>query len=116
MSRHNRTTKINNIVNEIFLVNYFDGEFPKDKYDIELISTGLPLIRISNKKDPQGWMFYSNLAYYNIYQDIRLNIFRNHLAAYKIQQWWKPKFYDPKYGIIQRIMNSKYDEYNNTNS
>lgn len=107
-----RIIKLHEKIEDVFLEKYFDGVFPKDKYDIELITSGPPIIKIKNKNDKYGWMMYSNYYYLHYYNELRLTEFKKHIASFRIQQWWKKKYYDPKFHIIHNVMNRKYDEYN----
>lgn len=42
-----------------------------------------------------------------------LNHLRRYMAIYKIQQWWKPIFYNPKSGLINNMIDNHYNEFNN---
>ena len=39
--------------------------------------------------------------------------YRRYLATYKIQQWWKPLFYNPNKKFIKNHMNNEYNKYIN---
>lgn len=106
-----RIKKIYDNLDQKFLDKYFDDVFPRDKYDIELITKGSPIIKIRSKNGTPGWMMYSNFYYLHYYNSLKLKAFREHLAAFKIQQWWIKKYYDPNFHIIHNVMNKKYDEY-----
>ena len=109
-----RIKKIYEKIDFIFLDRYFDEVFPRDKYDIQLITNGPPIIKIrsKNRKDSHSWMMYSNFYYLHYYNNLKLEEFRKHIAAFRIQQWWKKKYYDPRLHIIHNVMNRKYEEYN----
>lgn len=106
-----RIEKLRELIDNLFINEYFDGEFPKDRYDVELIVSEIPIIQIKNKNDKNGWMMYSNILYLDYYNKLKERIITEHLAAFRIQQWWKKIFYDPRKHIIHRVMNRKYDEY-----
>ena len=106
-----RIQNIYDKIDQIFLNKYFDCVFPKDKYDIKLITEGPPIIHIKNKDESMGWMMYSNFYYLQYYNNLKAKVFRKHLAAFKIQRWWIKKYYDPKLKVIHRVMNRKFDEY-----
>jgi len=40
-----------------------------------------------------------------------LNHLRRYMAIYKIQQWWKPIFYNPKSGLINNMIDNHYNEF-----
>mgnify|MGYP000857543875 CR=1 FL=1 len=106
-----RIQDLYDIIDTQFINIYFDGEFPKDKYDIELIVSGIPIIQVTDKGKPEGWMMYSNAFYLQCYNDLKDRHFREYMATFKIQQWWLKMYYDPRQKIIHNVMNRKYDEY-----
>ena len=106
MSRLNRSKKINKLVVNKFINIYFDDDYPNDDYDIYIQDSKPFMINIIHKTKKWNWILYSTQKYYNLLNDIKI-----HLAAYRIQQWWKKRFYDPKLPFIHKFMNKKYDEY-----
>ena len=99
-------------ISDMFINKYFEDAFQGQKYEIELVIEEIPIIKIKNKDDPLCWMMYSNIRYLEFYTKIKNKIIKEHLASLKIQRWWLKKYYDPNFHIIHRVMNRKYDEYN----
>ena len=111
MSRLIRSQKLNNNAVNTFINIYFDDKYPNDNYDIYIQDSKPFMINIIHKTKKWNWVLYSTQKYYNLLNDIKIQLFRKHLAAYRIQQWWKKRFYDPKLPFIHKFMNKKYDEY-----
>ena len=36
---------------------------------------------------------------------------RNYMAVYKIQQWWKPIFYNPRNNLMDTMIDNHFSEY-----
>ena len=57
-------------------------------------------------------------SFYNLIQQLKkekhdfYNInYRKYLATYKIQQWWKPIFYNPNKKFIKKHLEKEYNQY-----
>ena len=95
MSRLNRCKKLNNEVVSKFINIYFDDKYPNNNYDIYIQDSKPFMINIIHKTKKWNWVLYSTEKYYNLLNDIKIQLFKKHLAAYRIQQWWKKIIYDP---------------------
>ena len=112
MSRRKRTLKLyNDAVNE-FINLYFDDDYPNKSYNIDIDEKALFMITIVHKTDNWKWALYSTNKYQDLLRDIKIKIYKRHLAAYKIQQWWKKEFYDPNNRFIKVFLDKQYDNYN----
>jgi hypothetical protein len=112
MSRRRRTLKLYNTAISEFINIYFDNEYPNKYYDITIDEKKKFMINIVHKTENWNWVLYSTNKYQNLLTDIKLNIYKRHLAAYKIQQWWKKTFYDPNNRFIKVFLDKQYDNYN----
>ena len=87
--------KIVNIPNIFFKlpisiwILYFDDKYPNNEYQINIITQNPLKLKISNLKRKYNWMLYSASVTNDLLNDIKVDIFKRHLSAYKIQQWWK---------------------------
>jgi len=111
MSRLARSKKLNKLAINKFICIYFDEKYPNDEYDISIQDNKPFMINITHKTKEWNWILYSTQKYYDLLNDIKIELFRKHLAVYKIQQWWKKRFYDPKLPFIHKYMNKQYDAY-----
>ena len=48
--------------------------------------------------------------------DFYLNYRRRYMAVYKIQQWWKPIFYNPRNNLMDTMIDNHFNEYNEYNN
>lgn len=104
MSRQKRTNKINEIAINKFIRLYFDDKYPNNEYQINIINQNPLKLKISNLKRKYNWMLYSASVTNDLLNDIKVDTFKRHLSAYKIQQWWKKLFYDPKNRFIEPFL------------
>ena len=110
MSRVKRVSKIRDIAINKFINLYFDDKYPNDEYSIDIMSQQPLLLRIQDKKKDYSWTLYSASSTNHLLNDIKIDIFKKHLSAYRIQMWWKKIFYDPKNPFIEAFMDKKYNE------
>ena len=104
MSRISRTNKINNIAINKFITMYFDEKYPNNEYEISIINQNPLQLKIINLEKKYNWILYSASITNDLLNDIKVNIFKRHLSAFKIQQWWKKLFYDPKNPFIEPFL------------
>jgi len=104
MSRLNRSKKLNELALNKFISLYFDDKYPNNEYIITIISQNPLRLKINNIKNKCNWILYSASVTNNLLNDIKVKIFREHLASYKIQQWWKTIFYNPNNRFIEPFL------------
>ena len=112
MSRKNRINILNKLIYDEFINLYFEGEYPNKLYSIHIISNSPLVIKVSSKFDDWSWLIYNNIEYENIFNELKIKMYRKHLAVFKIQQWWKKILYDPKNILCHNFFNNKYNSYN----
>ena len=104
MSRQKRTDKIYEIAINKFIRFYFDDKYPNAEYKITIEEQQPLKLKISNLKKNYNWMLYSASTTNDLLNDIKVETFRRHLSALKIQQWWKKLFYDPQNRFIEPFL------------
>ncbi len=57
----------------------------------------------------KGWCWDYIFYNINIKENFNVGKYREYLAAYKIQQWWKHITITPIYKIGRKFINKKYD-------
>ena len=104
MSRKIRIKKINDIAINKFIRLYFDEKYPNNEYKITIEQQNPLKLKISNLKRKYNWMLYSASSSNDLLNDIKVETFKRHLSAFKIQQWWKKIFYDPQNRFIEPFL------------
>lgn len=95
-----------NYVNQVYNFYYFYkiNKFilgsEDENNDLQLIDNFNEFFNIIKKIKTEKRQFY-DISY------------RKYLATYKIQQWWKPIFYDPNKKFIKNHMEKEYNKYIN---
>ena len=104
MSRQKRTDKIYEMAINKFIRFYFDDKYPNTEYKITIEEQQPLKLKISNLKKNYNWMLYSASTTNDLLNDIKVETFKRHLSVFKIQQWWKKLFYDPKNRFIEPFL------------
>ena len=104
MSRQKRTDKIYEIAINKFIRLYFDDKYPNTEYKITIEAQQPLKLKISNLKKNYNWMLYSASTTNDLLNVIKVETFKRHLSAFKIQQWWKKLFYDPQNRFIEPFL------------
>ena len=116
MSRKIRTDKINEIAINKFIMLYFDEKYPNNEYKISIINQNPLQLKILNLEKKYNWILYSASTTNDLLNDIKVEEFKKHLSAFKIQQCWKTLFYDPKNRFIEPFLTNNLNNKNNKNN
>ena len=94
-----------NYANQIYNLQYFNkinGIILSDDDDDNKLIDHIEVFNTLKKIKDNKKLFYSNNM-------------RRYMAVYKIQQWWKPIFYNPRNNLMDNMVDNYFSEYNNVN-
>ena len=91
----------NNYANQICNLYYFNrinGIILSDDDDDNKLIDQIEVFNILKKLQETKKSFYSKHI-------------RRYMAVYKIQQWWKPIFYNPRNNLMETMIDNHFNEY-----
>ena len=115
MSRVKRTQQFRKTVEKQWTLKYwnFIQENPDKPWDWRAISMNpnitMDIIR-ENLDRPWDWYWISHNIFQKEKELFIENAYKEHLAAYRIQQWWYKITLSPNYVIGRKFINRKYDK------